>query len=158
MKTIVIVLMILLISLIQVGQAEELVVLSANNVVTDSYMLEKTKFANTQDWGQYDFAEANFFIVIDGEPYLVQVIDGKVKEVKAGVPVTYDYKIVTTTKVANKWWAIAEYYFEHGELTLKQKYWDIPLLKLQTPIEVEGTRGNIAFMIAGVRGSLVTIE
>jgi len=160
MKARIIALMVLLaimIPLVQAGHAEDIAA-SVNSVTTDSFMLEKVKYANTHDWGQYDFAEANFCIIIDGEPYLMQIKDGKVKEIKAGEPVTYDYKIVTSTKVAEKWWKIAEYYFEHGELTMKQKYWDIPLLKLQTPIETHGIGGNIAFMVSCVKYSRISIE
>ena len=144
--------LIILLLLLPVAQGIEL---TAQSTATDIYMLEKTKWANTQDWGEYDNIEANVYLILDGEPYLVQIINGRVKEVKAGVPNTYDYKVTTTTKNANKWMVIAEYYVEHGKLTFCQKYWEIPLLKLQTPVQRNGTHGNVAYMASSIGNAII---
>lgn len=117
----------------------ELLTITAESAVMDKYVNDKAKYLNTVNWGdRYESIEANFYLIIDGEPYLIQVIDGKVKEVKSGVPNTWDYKITTTTKNADKWWKIVEYYFEHDKLTFRQKYWDIPWLLWNTDIEAYG--------------------
>ena len=144
--------LILLLLLLPVAQGIEL---TAQSTATDIYMIEKTKWANTQDWGAYDNIEANVYLELDGEPYLVQIINGQVKEIKAGVPNTYDYKITTTTKNANKWMNIAEYYAEHGKLTFRHKYWEIPVLKLQTPVQRNGTHGNVAYMASSVGNAII---
>ena len=144
--------LILLLLLLPVAQGIEL---TAQSTATDIYMIEKTKWANTQDWGEYDNIEANVYLELNGEPYLVQVINGQVKEIKAGVPNTYDYKITTTTKNANKWMNIAEYYAEHGKLTFRHKYWEIPILKLQTPVQRNGTHGNVAYMASSIGNAII---
>ncbi len=130
--------LIILVLLISTSTAE-LLTITAQSTVMDNYVNDKAKFLNNVEWGdRYESIEANFYLIIDDEPYLIQVIDGKVKDVKSGVPNSYDYKITTTTKNADKWWKIVEYYFEHDKLTCKQKYWDIPWLLWNTDIEAYG--------------------
>ena len=130
--------------------------LTASSIATDNYINEKAKFANTQDWRNYDDLYGNFYVILDGEPYLVQISNGKVVEVKAGTPVSYDYKIVTTTKTADKWWEVATYYFEHGEFSNTQRYIVIPWLYLTTCIEIEG-RENFACQVVGAYESSINI-
>ena len=149
MKTFAILLAITL--LIMPAQA---IALSAENSVTNTYMQEKTKYLNQQDWRQYNNTQGNYYIVLDDQHYLVQINQGKIVDVKEGVPNTYDYKIVTDTKTANKWFSIADHYLEHGELTFRHRYWDLPILRLQTSIQRRGTYGNVAQIASAIKTSI----
>ena len=115
--------------------------------VMDEYLNSKAKYLNTQDWGPYSYIEGNFYIIIDGQHYLVQTTNGKIAELKSGIPVAYDCKIITNTKDVDRWFEIVEYYLEHEKLTWYQKYILIPWLSFKTPVERTGYRGNFAFMI-----------
>ena len=120
---------------------------SCGTPVMDEYLNSKMKYLNTQDWGPYSYITGNFYIIIDGQDYLIQTTDGKIAELKSGIPVAYDCKIVTNTKDVDKWFKIVEHYLEHGKLTCYQKYVLVPWLTFKTPIERTGYRGNFAFMI-----------
>lgn len=131
--------------------------IASGNVATDIYMQEKSKYANTQDWGEYKDISANFYVILDGEPYLVQISNGKVLEVKAGVPVSYDYQIVVSQKNADRWWSITLYYFEHHKFTWKQKCIDIPYLYLTTPIKKSTGSYNLAWSVSNVGKTVINL-
>lgn len=120
-------------------------IVSASDV-SDEYISEKIDIANENDWGEYSFIEGTYFVILDGEPYTIYLEDGQAS-FEPGVPEIYDYKIITTQSGFDKWWKVAENYFENGKISWKQKYFDIPWLYLNTPIQKFGSAGNIAYAV-----------
>lgn len=124
--------------------------------INDEYISDKIDIANNNDWGQYSGMNSTFFVIIDQEPYTIYIENGQAS-FEPGIPEVYDYKIITTKSEADKWWKIAEYYFENGEFTMRQKYLDIPWLYLNTPIQKFGTTGNIAYAVQTVQKTTINI-
>ena len=133
------------------------ITISAENSVTNAYMQEKIKYMNEHNWREYNNAQGNYYIILDDQHYLVQVNRGKIIDIGEGVPITYDYKIVTSTKNADKWFGIVDHYLEHGTLTFRQRYWDIPMLRLQTSIQQRNTQGTIAYITSAIGKSNINI-
>ena len=131
--------------------------ITAENSVTNSFMQEKISYFNQQDWQEYNNAQGNYYVIMDDQHYLIQVNRGKVIDIGEGVPPTWDYKIVTSQKNAEKWSEIAQYYVEHGEFKFRHRYWDIPILRLQTSIQQKGKVGNIAYIASAVTNSNINI-
>lgn len=123
---------------------------------SDEYVSEKVDIANENDWGEYSEIGGTFFVILDGEPYTINIENSYVT-FESGVPEVYDYKIVTTESKFDRWWKIAESYFDDGELSLKEKYIDIPWLYINTPIQKFGSAGNIAYAMQGVGKTAVNI-
>ena len=124
--------------------------------VNDEYISEKIDIANGNDWGRYSEINSTFFVILDEEPYTIYIDNGQAS-FESGAPEIYDYKIITTKIKADKWWKIAEYYFENGKFTIKQKYFDIPWLYLNTSIQEFGTTGNIAYALQMVYKTTINI-
>lgn len=124
--------------------------------VNDEYISDKIDIANSNDWGQYSEMNNTFLVIIDQEPYTIFIENGQAS-FDFGIPEVYNYKIITTKSDADKWWKIAEYYFENGEFTIKQKYLDIPWLYLNTPVQEFGTTGNIAYAVQIAQKTVINI-
>jgi len=124
--------------------------------INDEYLAEKIDIANSQDWGVYSEMEGTYFLILDEEPYTI-FIQENVASFESGVPEIYNYKIITTKDDFNKWWKIAEYYFENDKFSWKQRYFDIPWLYLNTPIQRFGSAGNIAYAIQGMQKTTVNV-
>ena len=122
----------------------------------ENYINEKADYASAQDVGEYEGFNADVYLVFDGENFLVAIDNGKVTEVKMGIPDEYDYKITTTRERADQWWEIALYYFENQELTWKQRYIDIPWLFLNTPIVCDDD-SNFAAMVQNAKESVINL-
>lgn len=122
----------------------------------EEYIAEKIDIANENDWGEYSWIEGTYFVILDDEPYMIYLEDNQAS-FEPGVPEIYNYKIITTMSDFDKWWNIAEYYFENGKFSWKQKYFDIPWLYLNTPIQKFGTAGNIAYAVQSVEKTTVNI-
>ena len=122
----------------------------------EEYIAEKIDIANKNDWGEYSWIEGTYLVILDGEPYTIYLEDSQAS-FEPGVPEIYNYKIITTQSGFDKWWKIAEYYFENGKLSWKQKYIDIPWLYLNTPIQKFGSAGNIAYAVQSVGKTTVNI-
>ena len=124
---------------------------------SDEYINEKIDIANENDWGEYSWIEGTYLVILDNEPYTIYLEDSQAS-FEPGVPEIYDYKIITTQSGFDKWFKIAEYYFENGKLSWKQKYIDIPWLYLNTPIQRFGTTGNIAYAVQSIGKTTVNIR
>ena len=122
----------------------------------DEYISEKINIANENDWRDYSCIEGTYFIILDGEPYTIHLEDSQAS-FEPGVPEIYDYKIITTQSNFDNWWKIVESYFENGKISWKEKYFEIPRLYLNTPIQKFGSAGNIAYAIQNVGKTTVNI-